>query len=370
MTMMRAARLHEIGGNFQLDELEVPQPRPHDVLVKVRATGVVPNLRNVITHYAEWFPFMPLPKLPAIYGLDAAGEVVAVGDQVGPGIQPGDRVYMNPGLSCGSCPACLRNEASNCPAFTFHGYFGFGPGSQQVFKNYPYGGFGQYLVAPPSSLVKLPDSVSYEQAARLGYIGTAFSALKKAVFTPGQTVLIDGGTGTLGIGGVISALALGAKTIFASGRNEALLDRLAAVAPDRILPIVLGRRPTSEIVMEATGGYGVDVMLQCLGANAPADAVLDSFIALRRGGKAVNIGGVAEPIAIDPFPLMALQKSLIGSCWFSTDEGRQMVALADTGLLKLDIFNHRRFALDQVNEALVAAEDRSGGFNNVVIMQD
>ncbi len=365
--MMRAARLHKIGEPFQIDTIPLPEVRPTDVLIEVKAAGVVPNLRNVVTHYPTWFPFMPLPKLPAIYGLDAAGVVTEVGAQVHADIKPGDRVYMNPGLSCGSCIACRRHDHTNCTAFTFHGYFGFGPGSQKVFEDYPYGGFAQYLTAPVANLVKLPDSISFEQAARFGYLGTAYSALRKAQFCPGQTVLIDGGTGTLGLGAVLLALAMGAAKVFATGRNPALLDKLHKLDPRRVVPISLGERPTADVVMEATGGYGVDVLLETLGANAPVENVLDAFNGLRRGGKAVNIGGVADPIALDPFPLMALQKSLIGSCWFTTDEGQSMAAMADAGTLKLDVFEHECFPLAAVNEALDAVDKRAGGFTNVVI---
>ena len=82
MGMMKAARLHEIGTTFSIDEIAIPAPRPTDVLVKVKACGIIPNMKNVMAHYAEWFPFLPLPPLPAIYGLDASGEVVDVGSQV------------------------------------------------------------------------------------------------------------------------------------------------------------------------------------------------------------------------------------------------------------------------------------------------
>lgn len=365
---MRAARLHKIGEPFQVDTIPIPEVRPTDVLVEVRAAGVVPNLRNVVTHYAQWFPFLPLPPLPAIYGLDSAGVVAQVGSQVRSGIQPGDRVYVNPGLSCGTCTACRRGEPINCTAYTFQGYFGFGPGSSQIYEDYPYGGFGQYLTAPAANLVKLPDSVSFEQGARFGYLGTAYSALRKAHFAPGQTVLIDGATGTLGLGAVILALAMGAAKVFATGRNKALLDKLQTLDTRRIVPIALGDQPTSQIVAEATGGYGVDVLIEALGPNAPVATVLDSFNALRRGGKAINIGGVADPIPLEPFPLMCLQKSYIGSLWFTTAEGQDMADMAHAGTLNLGVFEHERFTLDQVNEALDAIEKRTGGFSNVVIM--
>lgn len=94
MPTMKAERLHEIGGKFVIDVVLRPEPRPHDVLVKVEAGGVVPNLKNVTTHFPEWYPFLPLPSLPAIFGLDTAGTVAAVGTAVS-SFKPGDRVYLN-----------------------------------------------------------------------------------------------------------------------------------------------------------------------------------------------------------------------------------------------------------------------------------
>jgi len=366
MKTMRAARLHTVGQPFQVDEIAVPEPRLTDVLVRVMACGVVPNLQNVVAYYPKWFPFLPLPKLPAIYGLDAAGVVEQVGSHVRD-IKIGDRVYVNPGLSCGSCPACRRRDNTNCPAYTFQGYFGFGPGSQQLYEDYPYGGFSEFMTAPAANLVKLPESISFEQGARFGYIGTAYAGLRKAAFEASQTLIVDGATGTLGLGGTLCALAMGATTIFATGRNKQLLSQLKELAPDRIHPIVLGEKSVHDSVMQQTDGYGVDVVLQALGPQAPVSTVLDSFSALRRGGKAVSVGGVSDPIPLDPFPLMCQQKSLIGSLWFTPSEGQSMAAMADAGTLDLSVFEHEVFPLHKINEALEAVDHRHGGFTNIIV---
>jgi hypothetical protein len=80
MDLMLAARLHRIGDPMVLESLPVPGPRPTDVLVEVKACGIVPNLGNVLTHWQTWFPELPLPKLPAIFGL-AAGRRPGVGSR-------------------------------------------------------------------------------------------------------------------------------------------------------------------------------------------------------------------------------------------------------------------------------------------------
>ena len=114
------------------------------------------------------------------------------------------------------------------------GYFAFGPDGQKLFDAYPYGGLAEYLTAPQRNLVKLPDSVTFEQGARFGYLGTAFSALRKAGAGPGRTVLIDGISGTLGLGACLIALGLGVTRILGTGRNADLLNDVKAIAPDRI----------------------------------------------------------------------------------------------------------------------------------------
>ncbi len=176
---MKAARMHDVGSPMKIEEVPVPEVRSNDVLVKVHSCGIVPNLGNVLKNWTTWFPERPLPPLPAIFGLDPAGEIVAVGSQVHYW-QPGDRVYVNPGRHCGGCRACRDGRHEHCEYYTFNGYFGFSEKSLKIFDDYPYGGLCQYMTAPQYSLVSLPDSVSYDQAARLGYLGTAYAGLRKA----------------------------------------------------------------------------------------------------------------------------------------------------------------------------------------------
>ena len=110
MESIFAARLHNVAEPFKVDSGPVPEIGDDDVLVRVRACGVVPNLKNVAYHYPDWFPFLPLPELPAVYGLAPAGDIVKTGRHVD-GLTPGQRVYVNPVCTCGTCPKCRSGES-------------------------------------------------------------------------------------------------------------------------------------------------------------------------------------------------------------------------------------------------------------------
>lgn len=368
MTTMLAARLHEFGHALKLEQIEKPTPRPTDVVVEVKACNLVPNLNNVLTNYAKWFPFLPLPQLPAVFGLDVSGVVSDVGNQVH-SIKPGDRVYVNPGRSCGSCHCCRSGEPTACSGYTFQGYFGFGPGSSRVFQDYPNGGMAQFMTAPVSSLVKLDERISFEQGARFGYLGTAYAALKKANAGSGKTVVITGATGTLGVPVVLLALAMGVTKIFAVARDKDLLARVRALCPNRVFTLSYGDEPLEEWVRGHTEGVGADIFIESLSTGAPAVVTMDAMRSLRRGGTGVVIGGMSEPMNFDPVWFMCTGLSWRGSIWFTTGEGQEMAAMAAAGTLDLSHFDHQRFTLSQANEALASLGSRTtGGFTNVVVM--
>src|SRR3546814_13663560 len=91
------------------------------------------------------------------------------------------------------------------------------------------------MIAPANSIVVLPDNISFQEAARFGYLGTAYSALRKGRAGPNVTTLINGGSGTLGLGAVLLALAMGVTKILAVARTPELLEEVRKLAPSRIL---------------------------------------------------------------------------------------------------------------------------------------
>ena len=367
MKQMLAARMHNVGDPMVLERIPVPDPGPMDVRVAVKACNIVPNLANILRNWPTWFPHNPLPHLPAIFGLDPAGVIEEVGANVHE-FKVGDRVYVNPGRYCGSCRACRRGELINCTHYTFAGYFGFSDGSKRIFEEYPWGGLAECMIAPRYCLTKLADSIPFEAAARFGYLGTVYSALRKGNAGAGTTLLVNGISGTLGIGGALLGIAMGVPRILGTARNRSLLERVKALAPDRIQVFSLEDGPVDEWVMEQTHGEGVDIYLDCLGPGAPADSMLQSFKTLVRGGVGINLGAMKGDIPFNIRRLMDRNQRLIGSAWFTAAEGDDMASLAECGALDLSVFEHHRYPLLEVNDAISGIAQRNGGFSNFVII--
>lgn len=362
---MRAARMHKVGEPMIIENVPLPVPSGADVRVQVHSCNIVPNLANILANWTTWFPQNPLPALPAIFGLDPAGVI----DEVGPdvvGFKPGDRVYVNPGRSCGACAECRQGQVMHCQSFAFAGYFGLTPTSSVMLDRYPYGGLAEYMIAPQSALVRLPEQLSFHRAARFGYLGTGYAALEKAGVTSGSSLLINGISGTLGLGIALFALVKGATTILGTGRDRALLDRVRAIAPERIQVHSTDDDAIDEWVNRVLPG-GVDAYISALGPNSPHEPFLQGLRALRRGGRAVNVGATAGDVPIDVHHLMDQQQSLIGSCWFSAGQGQEMADLAAAGAVDLSIFEDRVFTLNDVNLAISGIENRHGGFSNFVV---
>lgn len=367
MPVMRAARIHGVGEPFRIDEVSTPKATGDDVLVEVKSCSLVPNLKNVIHHFPSWFPHLPLPPFPAIFGLDAAGVVAEIGPLVR-GINVGQPVYVNPLRSCGTCAACRAGKPMGCPSSAFAGYFGFGPNSHELLQRYPWGGLAQYMVAPASSIIDLPATMSFDQATRFGYLGTSYSGLLKGGAGPSSTLLVLGATGTLGVGAVLLAIALGVPRILAVARDEVSLARLKALSSHRIETFSTGSGPIADWAREITGGIGVDIVLECLATGAPSSLSTDAANALTNGGRMVLVGGTREQVSFDPVALMVNQTQYIGSKWFTTQEGQQMAGMVAAGTLDLSCLDHRAFRLGETNEALDdVVMHHGGGFTNVVV---
>lgn len=362
---MRVARLVEVGKPFEVGTADKPVPGPRDVLVKVDACSFVPNTANLVKNKDN--PFI-LQDLPAVFGLDAAGTIEAVGSQV-LNLKVGDRVYVNPFLSCGTCHHCRRGRPNICPDWCLRAYFTQSEAGKQVLARYPIGGLAEYLLSPDEKIAVLPPSISTAFAARFGYLGTSYGALKKANVGPGKTVLINGVTGTLGVGGTLIALGFGATKVLGVGRNPDRLKEVASLSPRVHTRSSEEDGSIADWVLEQTGGLGVDAVYDCLGVGGDANTTQEVIKkAVKRGGTVILVAGSAEGKLGGTYAdFMMREVTILGSAWFTDGEVDEMIALIDAGVIDVSKYENKAFALDDVNKAIEAVGNRPGGFVNVIV---
>lgn len=363
---MFAARMHHVADKMVVEEIPVPRPGLGEVRVDVHAVNIVPNLSNILENWTTWFPESPLPTLPAVFGLDPAGVIAEVGEGVIEW-QVGDRVYVNPGRYCLSCASCRAGDLINCSSYAFSGYFGFTSTSGHLLDRYP-GGLSESMLAPAYSLVRLPDVLDFNSAARFGYLGTMYSALKKAKAGPGKTILVNGISGTLGLSAALLAPAMGLTTLFGTGRNHELLASAADLIPGRLRTHSISDGPVDTWIAQETGGRGVDIYVDALGPGADHETFRQGLRSLCRGGVCVDIGAIMGDVPIDVHRMMDQQQSLIGSAWSTPAEGQEMADMVAAGTLDLSPLEHQVFPLAEVNDAISGVADtRHGGFSNYII---
>ncbi|MBP2647940.1 MAG: Alcohol dehydrogenase zinc-binding domain protein [Gemmatimonadetes bacterium] len=311
--LMRALVLTGVGGLEHLALAEVPAPEvraPHDVRVRVRAAA----LNRLDLFVAGGLPGVAY-AFPQIVGSDGAGVVESVGSAVA-AVRPGDRVMINPGVSCGTCAECLRGEESLCPAF-------------QVLGEHRSGTLAELVVVPESNLGAVPAAMPWPQAAAFSLATiTAWRMLvTRARVEPGETVLVWGVGGGVALAAVQVAVHAGARVIATSSSAEKL-DVARGYGAEGLV-----NHATEDVVAR----------VRALTANRGADVVIDSVgeptwqrstRLLRRGGRLVTCGATGGPqVSIDLRRLFWHQWSLMGSTLGSHGEYREIVRLAGEGLL-------------------------------------
>ena len=282
----------------------------------------------------------------------------------------GDRVYVNPWLSCGMCSYCRAGEPMLCEAAAFQGYFGFFPHSVRQLMAYPFGGFSEYMTASSQRLVLLPQQVTFDKPR-----ASAISARPSRRCVLGRSAAAVGLRSTASPGRWGSAphclpwdWERHAFSVLAANRD--VLARLKAIAPDQIEVLALGDASIAEWVRRHTDQLGVDVLVDCSARSAAAANTAEALAALKRGAVAVNIGALTEPLAIQPIRFMTGRLQFRGSNWFTTGEGRLMAEMAKVGVLDLSMLETRAYPLAKVNDALAEVQKRPGGFVNVVVNPD
>jgi NADPH:quinone reductase-like Zn-dependent oxidoreductase len=333
---MKAFQLvaHGAPGKFEWRDVPDPVPRPGEVVIDVRACG--------LNHLDLWLEEAGLPipiALPRTPGGEVAGVISSVGENGATPWKIGDRVAVQSNLFCGECEFCRRGEESICLKSELLG----------VQRD---GGFAEKVVMPSSSLVRLPEAVSFETSAALTLAGsTAMHMLTERVqVKAGDWVLVIGGASGVGSAAIQIAKHLGALVI-STGSTPAKRSLAQQLGAEFVVDSNDPKWPSE--VRRMTGKRGVDVVIEHVGG----DVLAKCFDCLARGGTIVTCGATAgREVTLNLWPLFVKQQRLIGSYGRNRADMRKTLEWAADGRLKAVIDS--AFPLERAAEAFAALRER------------
>jgi len=351
MPTANAAVLNAAREPLTVDALALRDPRDGEALVRLGASGVCHSDLHAITGDL----MMPTP---CVLGHEGAGVVEAVGAGVRR-VKRGDHVVLNWVPFCGSCWYCQSGNAYLCET----GYISamtaevFRRNGTVINQFAGVGSMAEWTVVAESSCIPLDADIPLDRACLIGCgVMTGVGAvINTARVQAGQSVAVFG-AGGVGLNVIQGAVLAGANPIIAVDINERKLGFAKQFGATHTVNGA-STDPVSAI-LELCGGRGADYAFEVIGRP---EVVLQAFMAVRRGGKAIVIGVPPSTATVSVpgmlFPLA--EKSLIGSLYGSASMARDVPRLIDlyrAGKLKLDELITRRYKLAEVNEAFSALE--------------
>jgi len=293
-----------------LDTAAPAAPAPGEVQIRVKAIGL-----NHIDVWGWRGMAFAKRKLPLIVGVEAAGEIAAVGDGV-TSLKAGDRVVAYGALTCGTCKACREGRDNLCENVA--GIMGF-----------HVDGFARDLINMPARLVvPIPAGVSFRDAA---CAPVAFGTVQHMLFDnaklePGETILVQAGGSGIGTTAIKMAKAIGATVITTVG-DDPKAEKAKALGADHVINYRTARFET--IVRKLTGKKGVDVAFEHVGP----DTFNGSLLCLKRGGRLVTCGSTTgQSINFNLFQLYLQQYRIFGSFGCSIRNIGESLAKMASGL--------------------------------------
>ena len=343
---MKAAVLYEPRTPLVIEELELDEPGPGEVLVKMAASGVCHSDWHVVK--GEW-GHVPLPT---VLGHEGAGIVEAVGPNV-THVRPGFHVVLSWKPSCGVCEMCQKGWPNLCSReFAGSSKLRVRGSGKEINQMGGLGTFGAYQVLPEIAVVPIDSDVPMEQASLVGcgVMTGVGAAINTARVQPGTTVAVFG-CGGVGLNCMQGAAIAGATMIIAVD----LLDNKLEMASEFGATHTVNASQDDPVarIKEMTGGQGVHYAFEAIGlVEAP---FVQSLLCTRSRGVTVWVGHAPlnTKVTIDAQDLI-MEKTLIASMYGSARpqiDFPRLLTLYKAGKLKLDELVSRRFPLEEVNTA-------------------
>ncbi|MGB9246101.1 MAG: alcohol dehydrogenase catalytic domain-containing protein [Candidatus Acidiferrales bacterium] len=322
---MRAAVLHDFKQPLTLEDIKRPRPDADEVLIQVQACGVCHS--DVHVADGDWPQFAKIVKRPLVLGHEIAGRVAEKGANVR-NLEIGDRVGV-PWVywTCGECEFCKEGNENLCS-------------KQKITGVTVDGGYAEYVKAPASHALKIPDGLPPAEAAPLFCAGvTVYRALKQSGISRGQRLAVFG-LGGLGHLAVQIGREFGAE-VTAVDISEEKLARAKSLGAAKAL-----NNSSGDAVKEIRKAGGAHIVLVCSAAKAAYDAAFNS---VRPTGTLLAVGLPAESICFPPIMMAAREVRIKASSVGTREDLRGVLAMAAAGKVHCDVVSK---PLEFANEAL------------------
>jgi len=297
---------------LEIADLPEPKPGPGEVLVRVAACGICGS----DVHGYDGSSGRRIP--PIVMGHEAAGIVAALGDGV-TNLSVNDRVTFDSTVYCGACAPCRRGEVNLCDNRQVLGV------SCAEYRR--AGAFAEYVAVPSRIVYRLPDNLSFAEAAMLEAVAVAIHAVSLAQIFPESSALVVG-AGMIGLLTVQALRAAGCSRVFVADIDS---SRLRLAQDMGATAVLSAETDVVAQVLQLTGGTGVDVAVEAVGRTETVTAAVES---VRKGGTVVLVGNISPEITLPLQKVVTRQIRLQGSCASSGEYPRAMELLT-TGKIKV-----------------------------------
>jgi len=321
---MKQARLLD-KYKLRIEEVDVPLLKDNEVLIKVKLAGIC---GSDVHSYQSIHPFA-FP--PIVLGHEFVGEITEIGKDVR-GFSPGERVVIEPNIACGVCDNCRQGRYNICTNLKVIGFME------------DKGGFAEYTAIPADRLLKLPDSLTWEEAVLTEPLAVAVHAVRKSNQKIGERVLIIG-AGPIGLFTMQVAKRAGAKEVIITDLLNYRLKIARELGADRVI-----NSKEEDLLSLIKKDYrgGIDLVYDCVGRE---ETVNQAINAARKGRRIILVGVPSGELKVALHHIQNNELELIGILMYVREDFNTALSLISKKEIKVKPLITQKFNLTEIEKA-------------------
>jgi len=328
-------------GKIEFADVERPHPAADEVILQVKRIGVCGSDIHV------FHGLHPYTSYPVVQGHEI-GAVIAETGAHGSSFAPGDKVVFMPQVTCGVCYPCRHGMYHICDSLKVMGFQTSGAAQE-------------YFAIKAEMVLKLPETMSLDEAALIEPVSVAVHALSRAGSVEGLNVVVLG-VGTIGSLVAQVARASGAKGVMITDVSEYKLEKARACSFEHV--VNPQKEDLGQAILNAFGPDKADLILECVGVQ---DTITQAVSNARKGSTIIVVGVFGKKPLVDLGLVQDRELSLIGTLMYQKKDFIRAIELVSAGKLCLDQMVTHRFAFKDYLKAYKAIEASGGNYMKVMI---